>query len=95
LSALGHGSWRLVGRLVRETALTAGAAWGISIGLCLLGMLIFRSSVFVPLGLRLNLDNPMPWLFTLPIPVAVLTVTSGTVARTLSKLDPVSIIERR
>jgi len=95
LSALGHGNWRLVGRLVRETAFTTGAAWGISIGLCLLGMLIFRSSVFVPLGLRLNLANPIPWLFTLPIPVAVLTVTSGTVARTLSKLDPVSIIERR
>ncbi len=55
----------------------------------------YRFGVFVPLGLRLNVMNPIPWLFTLPIPVAVLTVTSGTVARTLSKLDPVSIIERR
>jgi len=95
LSALGHGNWRLVWRLLRETAFTTGTAWGIGIGLCFLGMLVFRSIVFVPLGLRLNLVNPIPWLFTLPIPVAVLAVTSGTVARTLSKLDPVSIIERR
>jgi hypothetical protein len=51
--------------------------------------------VFTPLGLRLNLFNLTPWLFTLPIPVAVLAVTTGTIARTLAKLDPVSIIERR
>ncbi len=95
LSALGHGNWRLVWRLLRETALTTGAAWGISIALCGVGMLAFQFGVFVPLGLRLNVVNPIPWLFTLPIPVAVLAVTSGTVARTLSKLDPVSIIERR
>ncbi|MBL7077470.1 MAG: hypothetical protein ISS31_08355 [Kiritimatiellae bacterium] len=95
LSALGHGNWRLVWRLLRETMFTTGTAWGVSIGLCLLGMLALRSTVFVPFGLRLNLANPIPWLFTLPIPVAVLAVTSGTVARTLSKLDPVSIIERR
>jgi ABC-type lipoprotein release transport system permease subunit len=95
LSALGHGNWRLVWRLLRETAFTTGAAWGISIALCCVGMLAFQFGVFVPLGLRLNVINPIPWLFTLPIPVAVLAVTSGTVARTLSKLDPVSIIERR
>lgn len=95
LSALGHGNWRLVWRLLRETALMTGAAWGISIALCCVGMLAFQFGVFVPLGLRLNVINPIPWLFTLPIPVAVLAVTSGTVARTLSKLDPVSIIERR
>jgi hypothetical protein len=34
-------------------------------------------------------------LFTLPVPVAVLIATSGTIAWTLSKLDPVGIIERR
>jgi ABC-type lipoprotein release transport system permease subunit len=95
LSALGHGNWRLVWRLLRETALTTGAAWGISIALCCVGMLAFQFGVFVPLGLRLNVINPIPWLFTLPIPIAVLAATSGTVARTLSKLDPVSIIERR
>jgi cadmium resistance protein CadD (predicted permease) len=54
-----------------------------------------RFGVFTPLGLTLNLFNLTPWLFTLPIPVAVLAVTGATIARTLSKLDPVSIIERK
>jgi hypothetical protein len=51
--------------------------------------------VFIPLGLRLNLLNLAPWLFTLPIPFAVLIASGGTIARTLSRLDPITIIEKR
>jgi hypothetical protein len=43
----------------------------------------------------LNFFNPTPWLFTLPIPVAVLAASAGTIGWTLSRLDPVAIIERR
>jgi ABC-type lipoprotein release transport system permease subunit len=95
LHALGYGRLRLVWRTMREAAFTTGAAWGLSAILCLIGLLYLQFRVFTPLGLKLNLLNLTPWLFTLPIPVAVLAVTSGTIARTLSKLDPVSIIERR
>jgi len=95
LNALGFGRLQLVGRTVRETAFTTGAAWALSAVLCLMGLLYLQFGVFAPLGLRLNLINLTPWLFTLPIPVAVLAATAGTTARTLSKLDPVSIIERR
>jgi len=95
LHALGYGRLRLVWRTMREAAFTTGAAWGLSAILCLIGLLYLQFRVFTPLGLRLNLLNLTPWLFTLPIPVAVLAVTSSTIARTLSKLDPVSIIERR
>ena len=95
LHALGYGRLRLVWRTVREAAFTTGAAWGLSAILCLIGLLYLQFRVFTPLGLKLNLLNLTPWLFTLPIPIAVLAVTSGTIARTLSKLDPVSIIEGR
>jgi hypothetical protein len=43
----------------------------------------------------LNFLNLLPWLFTLPIPLAVIGVGAGTISRTLSRLDPVSVIERR
>ena len=95
LNALGFGRLQLVWRTVRETAFTTGAAWGLSAALFLIGLLYLQLRVFMPLGLRLDFFNLTPWLFTLPIPVAVLAVTAGTIARTLSKLDPVSIIERR
>ncbi len=94
LNALGFNRLKLIWRTLRETALTTGLAWIASIGLCLIG-LIYQGVAFAARGLSYNWTNPMPWLFTLPIPIAVLLATSGTVAWTLSKLDPVTIIERR
>ncbi len=95
LHALGHGRARLVWRTVQETLFAAGGAWLLSVVLCLLGLVYLQVGVFESLGLRLDLTNLTPWLFTLPIPIAVVAVSTGTTARTLSKLDPVSIIERR
>jgi ABC-type lipoprotein release transport system permease subunit len=95
LHALGHSRARLVWRAVGETAFTTGAAWGLSAILFLIGLLYLQFRVFAPVGLRLDFFNFTPWLFTLPIPVAVLAVAAGTLAWTLSRLDPVSIIERR
>jgi len=95
LHALGYGRLRLVWRTVQEAFFTTGIAWAFSAVLCLMGLLYLQFGVFTPLGLRLDFFNLTPWFFTLPIPVAVLAVITGTMARTLSKLDPVSIIERR
>jgi ABC-type lipoprotein release transport system permease subunit len=95
LHALGYGRLRLTWRAIRETAFTTGIAWGVSAIMFLAGLLYLQFGVFAPVGLRLNFFNFTPWLFTLPIPVAVLAVTGGTLAWTLSKLDPVSIVERR
>jgi ABC-type antimicrobial peptide transport system permease subunit len=95
LHALGYSRLQLVGRVMWETTFTTGIAWGLTAIIGLTGMLFLRNAVFAPLGLTFNLFNISPWLYMLPIPVAVLVVTSGTTARTLSKLDAVSIIERR
>jgi hypothetical protein len=45
--------------------------------------------------MTLSLTNVTPWLFTLPIPVAVIGASAGTIAWALSRLDPVAVIERR
>jgi ABC-type lipoprotein release transport system permease subunit len=95
LHALGHSRARLVWRAIGEATFTTGAAWGLSAILFLVGLLYLQFRVFAPVGLRLDFFNPTPWLFTLPIPVVVLAVAAGTLAWMLSKLDPVSVIERR
>jgi ABC-type lipoprotein release transport system permease subunit len=95
LHALGYGRLRLVGRVLWETTFTTGTAWGLSAIVGMAGLLYLQFGVFAPLGLTFNLFNLTPWLYTLPIPIAVLAVTGATTAKTLSKLDPVSIIERR
>jgi len=58
----------------------------------LIGM---QYGLYIPAGLRLNLLNFTPWLYTLPVPAAVLAVSIATVGRALSQLDAVAIIERR
>lgn len=95
LNALGWHRLKLVWRTVRESAFTTATAWGFSIALCSIALLGLQIGVFAPLGLRFDFFNPTPWLSTLPIPIAVLVVASSTIARTLSRLDPVSTIEAR
>ena len=95
LHALGRARQWLMWRTVRETAFTTGTAWAISALVCLAGLVYLQVQVFSPLGLSFDLFSLTPWLFTLPIPVAVLAATVGTVSRMLLKLDPIAIIERR
>jgi hypothetical protein len=63
--------------------------------LCGNGLLAMQSLVYAPRGLTLDFFSPTPWLLTLPIPLAVVVASAGTISRMLRKLDPVSTIEGR
>ncbi len=71
------------------------AAWLVAALGCTAILLGLQYGLYIPAGLRLNLLNLTPWLYTLPVPAAVLTVSAAAVSRVLSRLDPVSIVERR
>jgi hypothetical protein len=58
-------------------------------------LLLAQANIYAPKGLGMDFLNLAPWLFTLPIPLAVVAASAGTIAWMLSRLDPVSIIERR
>jgi len=95
LRAIGHSKAWLVLRTMKESVSIIMAAWLIGAVLCGIGLVIMQCSLFIPKGLSLNLLNPAPWLFTIPMPIAVISVSAGLVIWMLSRLDPVSIIERR
>jgi ABC-type lipoprotein release transport system permease subunit len=95
LHAVGHSRAGLITRTLRESIGIAGAAWLIGAACCLGLVLTVQATVYTPLGTSLDWTNPTPWLFTLPIPLAVVVASAGTIAWTLSKLDPVAVIERR
>jgi len=95
LHAVGHSRARLIARTLRESVGIAGVAWLIGAACCLVLVLGTQTFVYAPKGMSLDPANTIPWLFTLPIPVAVLAASAGTIGWTLSRLDPVSIIERR
>lgn len=95
LYALGHGRRQLVGRVLGETSFISVIAWLLSAMVAMIVMLALRYGVYEVRGLSFNFFNLTPWLYTLPIPVLVLIVTTWSTTRTFSKLDPISIIERR
>ncbi|MFP4346135.1 MAG: ABC transporter permease, partial [Anaerolineales bacterium] len=81
LNALGLSRRQLVRRVTRETLFTTGAAWLVGIVGCAVILAYLHYDQYAPLGLRLNFFNLTPWLFTLPIPVAVLAVSAGAARR--------------
>ena len=95
LHAIGRSRLWLVRRTVAETASTVAVAWLASAVVCGIGLAGVQIGLYAPRGLSLNFLNPVPWLFTLPIPLAVVAASGGLVARMLRKLDPVAVIERR
>jgi len=95
LYAMGRSRTWLILRAARETISVVAIAWLIGAAVCVIGLVLAQVSIFVPKGMSLDFTNPAPWLFTLPIPLAVIAASAGVIAWLLSRLDPVSIIERR
>jgi ABC-type antimicrobial peptide transport system permease subunit len=95
LNAVGRSRLWLVWRTMKEMGSVTGAAWVVGAmlcGICLLGM---QRLVYGPRGLTLDFFSLVPWLLTIPLPIAVILASTGTIARMLSRLDPVAVIERR
>jgi ABC-type glycerol-3-phosphate transport system permease component len=95
LHAVGRSRRWLVLRTMRETSSMVVVAWLLSAVVYVISLVCVQAIVYVPRGLSLNIFNPIPWLFTLPIPLTVVLASTGTIGRMLRKLDPVTIIERR
>jgi ABC-type lipoprotein release transport system permease subunit len=95
LNALGFSRKGLVGRVMGESLFTAGIAWLLGALGCAAIVLYLQQGVYAPMGFRLDIWNPTPWLFTLPIPLAILAVGAVSVSWMFARLDPVTVIERR
>jgi ABC-type antimicrobial peptide transport system permease subunit len=95
LHAIGHSRSRLAWLTVRESVGAVVVAWLLGMMLCAIGLVYMQTAVFAPKGMTFNVFHPAPWLFTLPLPLAVVIVGAGLVTRMLRRLDPVIIIEGR
>ena len=93
--ALGIGRRRLIWRGLRESLFTTGAAWLAAVLFFAAVVLAYQRLVYDPAGLQLNFFSPTPWLFTLPVPLAVILAGGAALAVMLSRMDAVAIIERR
>ena len=95
LHAVGHSRRWLIWRAARESTSVVVVAWFLGALLCGIGLVCMQVTVFAPKGMAINVFSPAPWAFTLPMPLAVVAMSTGLLARMLSKLDPVTIVENR
>jgi len=95
LNAMGRGRRWLMWRAMKETGSAVGVAWVIGAAFCGIGLLVVQGLVYAPRSLTLDFFSPVPWLLTIPVPLAVVLASVGTIAWMLHRLDPVAIIERR
>jgi putative ABC transport system permease protein len=94
LHALGRRRGQLIRRMTLETATVAGAGSLVGLGVALLIMQGLKGSLFYDLGMELNVLNPSPFYFVLPIPLITVALTMLSVRRTFARLDAVAIVER-
>ncbi len=95
LYALGFSRRQLIQRTLLETLLLSGAAWLTGVVACLAVLVYLQLGVYAPLGLRIHFFNPAPWLYTLPVPVAVFLANALVLRWIFSRLDAIAVIEHQ
>jgi ABC-type antimicrobial peptide transport system permease subunit len=95
LSAIGLKRKTLVLHGVSETAILTSVGWVIGVFVTWGAMGVMQGSLFEPRGMLINPRDLWATANTLPIPLAITLFAIATISIRLSRLDPVTIIERR
>jgi ABC-type lipoprotein release transport system permease subunit len=95
LQALGYTKRQLLARVMRETVSVVFVGWALGVGSAYLLLLLTKRVLMDPKAFALNPLDVSAFLYTVPIPLAILLVATFTVVGRFRKFDPVSVVERR
>jgi ABC-type lipoprotein release transport system permease subunit len=95
LSAIGYSRGFLLWRAARETILLCMLGWVLGAIVTVGLMTAIRDLLLAPRGLLINATDIHAYTLTLPLPIFIILFAILTVSLRLSRLDPVTIIERR
>ena len=95
LQALGYTKRQLLFRVLRETISVVIFGWLSGVVLAYLLLRLVKAVLMDPKAFALNTLDPTAFLYTDPIPIAILVVATLTVVGRFRRFDPVSIVERR
>jgi len=95
LQALGYTKRQLLRRVMRETISVVVFGWLFGATLAYLLLQLTKRILMDPRAFALNTLDPTAFLYTIPIPLAILLVASLTVIGRFRHFDPVSVVERR
>jgi len=95
LQAIGYTRAQLLGRMLRETALVIAGGWALGVASAYGLLLAARAAYMEPNAYALDPLDRVAYLYTVPIPVAVLAAATLTVVLRFRRFDPVAVVERR
>jgi len=95
LQALGYTRSKIVGRVVAETLIVVFGGWVLGV-IAAFGLLsAVRKVLMEPNAFALNAFDPQAYIYTIPVPCAILLVAVVTVQRRFRTFDPIGVVERR
>lgn len=95
LQALGYTKRKLLARVIGESVLVVVGGWILGV-LAAFGMLnVVRDAIFFDQAFALDTLDRVAYLYTLPVPLAILIAASYTVFLRFRRFDPVGVVERR
>lgn len=95
LQAIGYTRKRLFRRTLQESVVVVITGWVLGSALAFGILNLVKKFVMDPHSYAINTLDPTAFLYTVPIPFAILLVAFGTVVIRFRQFDPVSIVERR
>jgi ABC-type lipoprotein release transport system permease subunit len=94
LNALGFDRRFLTRRMIAETALISALGWLSGTALSLVTLQLLKGTFFYNLGADINVWNLAPFLFIIPMPLAVILSAVFSIRKVFASLDAVQILER-
>jgi len=95
LQALGYTKQRIVRRVLGESLIVVVGGWVLGV-FCAIGLLaVVRAILMQPNAFALDILDSTAFFYTIPVPIAILTVAVLTVRHRFRRFDPIGIVERR
>ncbi len=95
LQALGYTREWLLGRVLAETALVVVGGWIAGIGVAFGLLNVVRAVLMEPRAFMLDPQDPVAYVYTVPVPIAIFVASALTVVLRFRRFDPVGVVERR
>jgi hypothetical protein len=95
LQAIGYTKKQLLRRVLMESVSVIVIGWVIGMGVTYCLLRLAYSVLMEPRAFSLDVFDRQAYLYTIPIPLAILIVAVATVVLRFRKFDPVGVVERR
>jgi ABC-type lipoprotein release transport system permease subunit len=95
LQALGFPKSKLLGRVMAETVMVVLGGWLLGVAAAYGMLWTIRQILMAPNAFMLDTLDKSAYLYTVPVPIAILAVAAVSLLRSFQKFDPIGIVERR